>query len=78
MLSLVRGLASAERSVVLVLHDVNMAAHYCDHVIALKSGRLIFEGSPADLMTPARLDAIYGIPMDVLHRPHRPTIATPI
>lgn len=78
VLSLVRGLASAGRSVVLVLHDVNMAAHYCDHVIALKSGRLIFEGSPADLMTPARLDAIYGIPMDVLHRPHRPTIATPI
>lgn len=78
VLALVRGLASAGRSVILVLHDVNMAARYCDHVVALKSGRLIFQGSPADLMTPARLDAIYGLPMDVLHRAGQQPIATPI
>lgn len=78
VLALVRGLAAAGRSVVLVLHDVNMAARYCDHVVALKSGRLVFEGSPAALMAPAQLEAIYGIRMDVLQRSGLGPVATPL
>ena len=52
-------------SAVIVLHDVNMAARFCDRVVALKSGRLILQGPIADLMTPEALARVYGLPMDV-------------
>ncbi|WP_439499424.1 ATP-binding cassette domain-containing protein [Bosea sp. (in: a-proteobacteria)] len=70
VLTLVHRLA-AERGlgVVVVLHDVNMAARFCDEIIALHSGRLIARGTPADIMTPDALEAIYGVAMRVLPHP---------
>lgn len=65
------------RSAVIVLHEVNMAARFCDHVVALKGGRLVLQGSPADLMQPAVLERIYGLPMQVLTRPDGNPIAIP-
>lgn len=52
-------------SAVVVLHDLNMAARYCDHVVALGGGRLLLDGPIAGLMTPRALLAIYGLPMHV-------------
>ncbi|ADO44126.1 ABC transporter ATP-binding protein [Ketogulonicigenium vulgare] len=52
-------------SVIIVLHDVNMVARYCDHVIALAGGKLVLDAPTADLMTPDALHAIYGLPMQV-------------
>ena len=62
---------SAERGlgVVVVLHDINMAARFCDEIIALKSGSLIARGSPSDIMTSEKLAEIYGISMGVLPHP---------
>jgi iron complex transport system ATP-binding protein len=70
VLSLVQRL-SKDRGlgVVVVLHDVNMAARFCDEIIALHSGKLIARGAPETLMTPAELEAIYGIPMGVMPHP---------
>ncbi|MCM2504025.1 ATP-binding cassette domain-containing protein [Aureimonas altamirensis] len=67
VLSLVHRL-SAERGlgVVVVLHDVNMAARFCDEILALKQGKLIARGSPEAIMTPEELQRIYGVAMDVL------------
>ena len=55
--------------VIVVLHDINMAARYCDHLVALHSGRLLLQGSPAELMNPEHLQAIYGLPMSVIPHP---------
>ena len=55
--------------VIVVLHDINMAARYCDHLIALHSGRLLMQGSPSELMNDACLEAIYGLPMTVIPHP---------
>jgi iron-chelate-transporting ATPase len=63
-LSRVRGLG-----VIVVLHDLNMAARICDEILALHTGRLIARGTPAELMQPDRLAAICGIPMGVLPHP---------
>jgi ferric hydroxamate transport system ATP-binding protein len=62
---------SQDRSlgVVAVLHGVNMAAHFCDEIIALHSGRLIALGSPSDIMTTEKLADICGIPMGVMPHP---------
>jgi iron complex transport system ATP-binding protein len=70
VLALVRRL-SRERGlgVVVVLHDVNMAARFCDEILALQMGRLIARGTPNEIMTPGQLEAIYGIAMDVIPHP---------
>ena len=61
--------------IIVVLHDINMAARYCDWLVALHSGRLLMQGTPDELMTDAHLQSIYGLPMTVI--PH-PTQATSI
>ena len=55
--------------VVVVLHDVNMAARFCDEILALRAGKLIARGAPDAIMTPAELEAIYGVPMGVMSHP---------
>ncbi|MCF8479922.1 MAG: ATP-binding cassette domain-containing protein [Rhodospirillum sp.] len=70
VLSLVRDL-SVRRGlgVLVVLHDVNMAARYCDEIIALRHGRLIMRGAPDEVMRPECLEEIYDIPMAVMRHP---------
>lgn len=72
VLSLVKQLSREhDLGVVVVLHDVNMAARFCDEIIALHTGKLISRGTPNKIMTPAELEAIYGIAMDVMPCPDR-------
>lgn len=70
VLSLLHRLARERGTgVVAVLHDVNMAARFCDEIIALRAGRLVARGTPDVIMTPERLEAIYAVPMGVLSHP---------
>ncbi|WP_246182439.1 ATP-binding cassette domain-containing protein [Pandoraea pneumonica] len=70
VLKLVRELADTHGlGVVIVLHDVNMAARFCDSLLALKQGKPIARGTPAELMSPQTLQTIYGVPMGVLPNP---------
>src|SRR5439155_951989 len=46
-------------AVVSVLHDLNLAALYCDRLVLLAGGRVACEGSPAEVLTPAVLGAVY-------------------
>ncbi|GLU34914.1 ATP-binding cassette domain-containing protein [Trinickia caryophylli] len=70
VLALVRDL-SRQRGlgVVVVLHDVNMAARFCDDLIALKGGRLLASGPAQDLIEEATLAEIYGVPMGIVAHP---------
>ncbi|MHA6494634.1 ATP-binding cassette domain-containing protein [Pseudomonas borbori] len=73
VLALVRDLSQRlDLGIVVVLHDINMASRYCDRLIALHSGRLLTQGSPQELMTDSTLEAIYGIPMNVLQHAGQP------
>ena len=56
-------------TVIAVLHDINMAARYCDHLVALRQGAMIAEGDAGAIMQPEVLGAIYGIPMGILPHP---------
>jgi ferric hydroxamate transport system ATP-binding protein len=70
VLSLVQTLSrEAGLGVVVALHDVNMAARYCDEIIALHSGKLIARGTPTEIVTPKQLEAIYGVAMGVMPHP---------
>lgn len=78
VLTLVRRMCHAQnRSAVIVLHEVNMAARFCDHIVALKGGKLAMQGSPDELMREEALQAIYGLPMQVLTRPDGQKVAIP-
>lgn len=56
-------------TVIAVLHDINMAARYCDHLVALRGGEMIAQGPADSLMQGAVLEQIYGIPMGILPHP---------
>ena len=56
-------------TVVAVLHDINMAARYCDNLVALRGGEMIAQGTPDELMRSDTLERIYGIPMGILPHP---------
>ncbi|GLR12219.1 iron ABC transporter ATP-binding protein [Chitinimonas prasina] len=50
-------------TVVWVLHDLNQAAAFSDHMVLLREGRVYASGHPADVATPAQLETIFGVPM---------------
>ena len=56
-----RGLAREDRGILVSLHDLGLAARWCDRLILLDRGRVAAEGRPAQVLTPDRLAAVYGI-----------------
>ncbi|MFC3024093.1 ABC transporter ATP-binding protein [Vibrio zhugei] len=70
LLALIRELNhSLGLTVIMVLHDINMAAKFSDRLIALHSGRVIASGTPGELMTPETLRSIYGIDLALFPHP---------
>jgi len=68
-LRLIRRLASERQlTVIIVLHDVDLAARFCDRLVALRQGQVIADGAPQTFMDAAVLESIYGTPMGVLER----------
>jgi iron complex transport system ATP-binding protein len=55
-------------TVIVVLHDVDLAARFCDRLVALKSGQLVADGRPREIMDSGILESIYGVPMGVMER----------
>jgi iron complex transport system ATP-binding protein len=54
------------RTVVVVLHDINFASCYADHIVAMRDGRVVAAGSPEDIVTPEMLRSIYDIDVEVV------------
>lgn len=54
-------LAELPTSCVVVLHDLNLAARYCDHVLVMQDGRVVTQGAPTEVFTPEILEPVYGI-----------------
>ncbi|MGW4457814.1 ABC transporter ATP-binding protein [Streptomyces albidoflavus] len=70
VLDLVRRLNREEgRTVVLVLHDLNQAARYADHLIAFRAGRVVAEGAPAEVVTAPLVREIFGLECVVVPDP---------
>ncbi|WP_040644802.1 ABC transporter ATP-binding protein [Rubellimicrobium thermophilum] len=53
------------KSVLLVLHEVNHAAAWADHVVAMKAGGIVAEGSPLQVIRTAVLNQLYDMPLRV-------------
>jgi len=57
------------RTIVMVVHDLNHAAQYADHIVAIKTGRVLYEGSPAEVVTCDMLREVFAIEADVVPDP---------
>jgi iron complex transport system ATP-binding protein len=57
------------RTVVVVLHDLNLACRYADHIVAMKSGRILAEGAPVEVISEAVVKDVFGMTSRVVVDP---------
>ncbi len=62
------------KSVVSVVHDVNFAAAWADHVIAMNAGKIVAAGSPREVLLPRRLGELFDITVSVIEVDGRPMV----
>ena len=64
------------KTIVIVLHDLNLACRYADHIIAMKAGRIVAEGAPPDVITAEVVTEVFGLACEVMPDPvsHTPMI----
>ena len=68
-LHLVRRAAGGGTTALVALHDLNLAAAHCDHLVLLAHGRVVAAGPVADVLVPHVLDPVYGVTTTVLRHP---------
>ncbi|MFD8162128.1 ABC transporter ATP-binding protein [Streptomyces malaysiensis] len=56
-------------TVLVALHDLNLAAYYCDRLYVLRAGEVIASGTPAEVLTPYLLAEVYGVTAEVAVHP---------
>ncbi|ANW17679.1 ABC transporter ATP-binding protein [Streptomyces clavuligerus] len=56
-------------TVLVVLHDLNLAAAVCDRLAVLSEGRLVAQGTPSDVLTPGLLWDVFGVTATVVRHP---------
>ena len=57
------------RTLVAVLHDLNHACRYADHIIAMKDGQIVAQGKPADIITAELVEDVFGLPCRIIDDP---------
>lgn len=69
VLELARQRAVAGDAVVVVLHDLALAAAHADRIVVMARGRVVADGPPADVMTGERLSEVYEFPIETMPHP---------
>ena len=69
IMTLARRFADEGGGVIAVMHDLNLAAMYGDHIVALKSGRIVADGAPTDIMQASIIRDCFDCPLRPGHVP---------
>ncbi len=69
-LELMALLAGTAQTVLVALHDLSLAARYCDRLLLMHQGSLVASGTPEDVLTPARLAEVFEVDAEVGRDPH--------
>ncbi|ACU97092.1 ABC transporter ATP-binding protein [Saccharomonospora viridis] len=69
LLSLFARLRDEGRTVIAVLHDINQACRFADHLVAVKEGRIVAEGAAEDIVDAALLKEVFDLPSVVVPDP---------
>ncbi|HEV7291124.1 MAG TPA: ATP-binding cassette domain-containing protein [Devosia sp.] len=77
VLHLLREKAAEGMTVLIALHDLNLAAGFCDDLVLMNKGRVVATGAPEAVLTPTRLKSVYDVSASLLRHPAtgRPIIA---
>ncbi|NLJ55978.1 MAG: ABC transporter ATP-binding protein [Firmicutes bacterium] len=77
VMELVRDIAKQQKKCVLiVIHDLNLAARFADQILMLKEGRVYAAGLPGDVLTPENIKAVYGVDSMIVHTELGPYVLT--
>jgi len=60
-------------TMVAVLHDLNQAARYADHVVVMKAGRIVASGEPRTVITAGLIEDVFGLPCRIIDDPETGT-----
>ena len=69
LMRLMDELKAAGKSVIAVLHDLNQASRYCDHLVVLANGRVAAQGAPEEVIKPELLKAVFSIEAEIHPEP---------
>lgn len=61
VMRLLEAQARNERCVIAVLHDLSLAARFCDRLVLIDDGRIVAAGTPEEVLDPALLTRVYGV-----------------
>lgn len=61
LMELFKTLHHSGKTIVTVLHDINQAARYCDHLIVMKDGEIITQGEPETVLTEEMLKSVFSL-----------------
>jgi iron complex transport system ATP-binding protein len=56
-------------TIAMVLHDLNLAARYADHLVALRHGRIVAQGAPSEVVTAELVREVFGMEAQVIGDP---------
>lgn len=59
---------------IMVVHDINMAAAYADHIVALKDGQIVMQGTPEDIITVDHIQTIFNLDTEVVSHKGKPLV----
>ena len=64
------------KSILIVIHDINQAAAWADHIISMQEGRPVHAGKPTDVISPENLEMLYGIRPNIIDVDGRRNVVT--
>lgn len=61
LMNLFKTLNEAGKTIITVLHDINQAARYCNHLVVMKAGEIITQGEPESVLTQELLESVFSV-----------------
>ncbi|EDP60707.1 Fe(3+) dicitrate ABC transporter ATP-binding protein FecE [Vibrio sp. AND4] len=69
LMKLIQKLNAAGKTVIVVLHDLNQACRYCDHLVVLKKGQVTHQGAPEEIFTQSLLKDVFDLDAMIMNDP---------
>ena len=61
-------------TIIMVLHDINQSLYYSDEIVAMKGGKMIAQGKPEEIVTPALVKEVYGVDLQIRRVADKPFV----
>lgn len=69
VMTLLQKVAKTGRTLIVVMHELNIAAAFCDHLVMMREGTIMASGTPNEVMTPKRLQQVFGLDAQIIPDP---------